>query len=104
MLFYDAPEQPADIFDEFMAIPALTTNITTRSFLSLVQVEPTATSANIRHVLARDMSCSTRKLIVVCRGYSNTVPFEEITLPLLETIVAQLEVRTLLAKTHTVES
>ncbi|EPS94063.1 hypothetical protein FOMPIDRAFT_1020237 [Fomitopsis schrenkii] len=72
MLFYDAPEQPADIFDEFMAIPALATNISTRSFLSLVQVEPTATSANIR-------------------GYSNTVPFQEITLRLLETIVAQIE-------------
>ncbi|KZT71939.1 FAD-binding domain-containing protein [Daedalea quercina L-15889] len=72
MLFYDAPSQPAGIFDEFLAIPALSANISTRSFLSLVQVEPTTTSESMR-------------------GFSNTVPFEEITLPLLETIVAQLE-------------
>jgi len=72
ILFYDAPTQPADIFDEFLTIPALSTNISTQSFLSLVQVEPTTTSANMR-------------------GFSNTVPFMEITLPLLETIVAQLE-------------
>ncbi|TFY60516.1 hypothetical protein EVJ58_g5106 [Rhodofomes roseus] len=72
ILFYDAPSQPADIFDEFLAIPALSTNISTQSFLSLVQVEPTTTSANMR-------------------GFSNTVPFMEITLPLLEAIVAQLE-------------
>lgn len=50
MLFYDAPEQPANIFDAFLAIPALSTDIATRSFLSLVQVEPTTTSANIRCV------------------------------------------------------
>ncbi|KAH9833192.1 FAD dependent oxidoreductase [Rhodofomes roseus] len=72
ILFYDAPSQPADIFDEFLAITALSTNISTQSFLSLVQVEPTTTSANMR-------------------GFSNTVPFMEITLPLLEAIVAQLE-------------
>ena len=62
MLFYDAPEQPADIFDEFMALPALATNISTRSFFSLVQVEPTTTSANIRYEM---LGCS-RVVLLRC--------------------------------------
>ena len=93
MLFYDAPEQPADIFDEFLAIPALETDIATRSFLSLVQVEPTTTSANTRYAPDGSFSCFPSIMKHTFRSYSNTVPFEEITLPLLETIVGQLEVR-----------
>ncbi|KAF5319622.1 hypothetical protein D9619_008812 [Psilocybe cf. subviscida] len=40
ILFYDAPTPPEGIFDDFLAIPAATTDISTRSFLSLVQSSP----------------------------------------------------------------
>ncbi|KAJ7459238.1 FAD dependent oxidoreductase [Mycena latifolia] len=40
IMFYDGPEPPAGIFDDFLAIPNLTQNITTRDFLSLVQSSP----------------------------------------------------------------
>ncbi|KAF5327189.1 hypothetical protein D9619_004973 [Psilocybe cf. subviscida] len=40
VLFYDAPTPPKGIFDDFLAIPATTTDISTRSFLSLVLSSP----------------------------------------------------------------
>ncbi|KAH9946908.1 FAD dependent oxidoreductase [Amylocystis lapponica] len=40
ILFYDAPTPPPGIFDDFLAIPYLTKDISTRSFLSLVQSAP----------------------------------------------------------------
>ncbi|KAJ7108931.1 FAD dependent oxidoreductase [Mycena crocata] len=40
IMFYDGPTPPAGIFDEFLAIPTLVTDIDTRSFLELVQAPP----------------------------------------------------------------
>ncbi|KIJ50387.1 hypothetical protein M422DRAFT_777110 [Sphaerobolus stellatus SS14] len=40
LLFYDGPTPPAGIFDDFLAIPYLTKDVSTRSFLSLVQASP----------------------------------------------------------------
>ncbi|KAH9929832.1 FAD-binding domain-containing protein [Fomitopsis serialis] len=39
-LFYNAPEPPQGLFDDFMAIPALVQNVSTRSLLSLIQASP----------------------------------------------------------------
>lgn len=45
LMFYDGPTPPEGIFDDFLAIPALSSDIATRSFLSLVQSTPsTATT------------------------------------------------------------
>ncbi|KAK0447293.1 FAD dependent oxidoreductase [Armillaria borealis] len=35
-MFYDGPDPPDDIFDDFLAIPALTQEVTTRSFFDLI--------------------------------------------------------------------
>ncbi|TFK39177.1 hypothetical protein BDQ12DRAFT_734991 [Crucibulum laeve] len=40
LLFYDGPTPPAGIFDDFLAIPYLTKDVSTRSFVSLVQSSP----------------------------------------------------------------
>ncbi|KAJ7627287.1 FAD dependent oxidoreductase [Roridomyces roridus] len=40
LMFYDGPTPPSGIFDDFLAIPALLTDVSTRSFLSLVQAAP----------------------------------------------------------------
>ncbi|RDB26962.1 hypothetical protein Hypma_005131 [Hypsizygus marmoreus] len=40
LVFYDGPTPPAGIFDKFLAIPHLTKDISTRSFLSLVKSSP----------------------------------------------------------------
>jgi len=40
LLFYDAPTPPSGIFDAFLAIPYLTKDVSTRSYLSLVQSSP----------------------------------------------------------------
>ncbi|KAJ7027701.1 FAD-binding domain-containing protein [Mycena alexandri] len=37
IMFYDGPTPPPGIFDEFMNIPSVFTNVSTRSFLSVVQ-------------------------------------------------------------------
>ncbi|KAI5120527.1 hypothetical protein M0805_004535 [Coniferiporia weirii] len=47
-IFYDGPEQPEGIFDEFLAIEAFSTDVSTRSFLSLVQSAPANATANQR--------------------------------------------------------
>ncbi|PCH35416.1 FAD dependent oxidoreductase [Wolfiporia cocos MD-104 SS10] len=72
LIFYDAPEPPSGIFDEFLAIPAFSSNVSTRSFLDLIQVEPTETSTGYR-------------------GYYNTVPLQEITPSILQLIVEQAQ-------------
>ncbi|KAI0340262.1 FAD-binding domain-containing protein [Trametopsis cervina] len=42
LLFYDGPTPPAGIFDDFLAIPSFLSDISTRSFLSLVQASPSS--------------------------------------------------------------
>ncbi|TFY60024.1 hypothetical protein EVJ58_g5406 [Rhodofomes roseus] len=70
LMFYDAPTQPAGIFDGFLTIPALSADVSTRDYLDLVLTENTSASANMR-------------------GYYNTVPLMDITLPLLEAVYWQ---------------
>ncbi|KAL4079832.1 FAD-binding domain-containing protein [Scleroderma citrinum] len=50
LLFYDAPTAPSGIFDQFLAIPALQSDISTRSFLSLVQSSGSNQTAGLRGV------------------------------------------------------
>ncbi|KAH9925023.1 FAD-binding domain-containing protein [Epithele typhae] len=40
LMFYDGPTPPAGIFDDFLAIPYFTKDVSTRSFVDLVQVSP----------------------------------------------------------------
>jgi len=70
MMFYDAPSPPAGIFDNMLAIPAASSNVSTRSYLSLIQVEPTQETANLR-------------------GYYNTVPLMDLTSSILQAVVNQ---------------
>ncbi|OSX60836.1 hypothetical protein POSPLADRAFT_1182032 [Postia placenta MAD-698-R-SB12] len=72
IIFYDAPNPPSGIFDDFLSIPALATNVKTRSFLSLVQVETTQETANFR-------------------GYYNTVPLTEITEGILNDVLTEAQ-------------
>jgi hypothetical protein len=48
-MFYDGPTPPAGIFDDYLAIPSLTADVSTRSFLSLVQSSPSNATANQRY-------------------------------------------------------
>ncbi|KAF9474837.1 FAD-binding domain-containing protein [Pholiota conissans] len=50
LMFYDAPNPPPGIFDAFLAIPSLDSNIGTRSFLSLVQSAPSNSLQGLRSV------------------------------------------------------
>ncbi|THH03102.1 hypothetical protein EW145_g6525 [Phellinidium pouzarii] len=47
-VFYDGPDQPQGIFDELLAIEAFSTDLSTRSFLSLVQSAPSNATAGLR--------------------------------------------------------
>ncbi|KAJ2935499.1 hypothetical protein H1R20_g1593, partial [Candolleomyces eurysporus] len=47
-LFYDAPQPPAGVFDDFLSIPAVQTNVSTQSFLSLVQSAPANATYGLR--------------------------------------------------------
>ncbi|KAJ7452892.1 FAD dependent oxidoreductase [Mycena latifolia] len=48
ILFYDGPEPPAGIFDDFLAIPHLSADISTRDFLSLVTAAPSNATSGSR--------------------------------------------------------
>lgn len=50
LLFYNAPTPPAGIFDDFLAIPHFTEDVSTRSFTSLVQSSPSNATAGTRAV------------------------------------------------------
>ncbi|KAF9038024.1 FAD-binding domain-containing protein [Panaeolus papilionaceus] len=71
LMFYDGPTPPAGIFDAFLTIPALTSNVGTRSYLSLVQSSPDMPIQNPR---------------VLFQG----VPHTNITPQFLDTVVNEL--------------
>ncbi|KAJ7840337.1 hypothetical protein B0H13DRAFT_2239523 [Mycena leptocephala] len=48
IMFYDGPTPPAGIFDEFLAIPHLTEDVSTRNFVSLVQSAPSNVTTGAR--------------------------------------------------------
>ncbi|PPQ84494.1 hypothetical protein CVT24_006685 [Panaeolus cyanescens] len=50
-LFYDAPQPPPGIFDDFLNIPALTKDVKIRSFSSLVAASPTNLTSFQRGVI-----------------------------------------------------
>ncbi|EGO04139.1 hypothetical protein SERLA73DRAFT_119696 [Serpula lacrymans var. lacrymans S7.3] len=50
ILFYDYPTPPSGLFDEFLAIPYFTSDISTRSFASLVQSSPSNATAQFRGI------------------------------------------------------
>lgn len=66
-IFYDGPTPPDGMFDEFLAIPALSQDISTRSFLSLILSDPSNGTAGLR-------------------GYFNTVSLYEITPSILAAV------------------
>jgi len=51
LLFYDGPSPPPGIFDDFLTIPSVAKDVSTRIFLSLVQAFPDSGASNIRYVL-----------------------------------------------------
>lgn len=44
LMFYDGPIPPAGIFDAFVAIPAIQSDVTTQSFLSFIKASPANTT------------------------------------------------------------
>ncbi|KAG6335497.1 hypothetical protein ID866_3586 [Astraeus odoratus] len=48
LLFYDGPSPPAGVFDKFLAIPSLSEDVSTRSFLSLVRSYPGNETTGLR--------------------------------------------------------
>ncbi|KAF9078750.1 FAD dependent oxidoreductase [Rhodocollybia butyracea] len=72
LLFYDAPTPPDGIFDDFLAIPAFTKDVSTRDFLSLVQASPSNATAGSRAIF-------------------NSAPLQELTPTLLNAIINETE-------------
>ncbi|KAL0576117.1 hypothetical protein V5O48_005864 [Marasmius crinis-equi] len=72
LIFYDAPTQPAEIFDDFLAIPHFTSDIKTRDFLSLVLASPSDATAGQRAIF-------------------NTVPLVELTPTILAAVVNETQ-------------
>ncbi|KAF8182933.1 FAD-binding domain-containing protein [Pholiota molesta] len=50
LMFYDGPVPPAGIFDAFIAIPAIQSDVTTQSFLSFIKASPANTTIGGRAV------------------------------------------------------
>ncbi|CAE7186855.1 unnamed protein product [Rhizoctonia solani] len=70
LMFYDGPTPPAGIFDEFQSITHFTSDVKTRSFISLVQASP----ANATYGL---------------RGAFNTVSLKTYSKPLIDQVLNQ---------------
>ncbi|KAJ8496445.1 hypothetical protein ONZ45_g12439 [Pleurotus djamor] len=68
IMFYDGPSPPSGIFDDFMDIPHVTQDVSTRSFLSLIQSVPAGATSGTR-------------------GTFQTVPLQEITPSILDAVV-----------------
>ncbi|PPQ72040.1 hypothetical protein CVT24_008081 [Panaeolus cyanescens] len=67
-LFYDGPTPPAGMFDEFMALTYLSRDVSTRSFLSLVQSAPSQLTSGQRAIF-------------------QTVPYLDVTTDLVNTVI-----------------
>jgi len=48
LIFYDAPEPPSGMFDDFLLLPATTSDISSRSFLSLYEAPQSNATAGLR--------------------------------------------------------
>ncbi|KAF9038025.1 FAD-binding domain-containing protein [Panaeolus papilionaceus] len=48
LLFYDGPNPPPGIFDSFLSLPAVTSDLRTRSYLSMIQASPPSPVENPR--------------------------------------------------------
>ncbi|OSX58401.1 hypothetical protein POSPLADRAFT_1117777, partial [Postia placenta MAD-698-R-SB12] len=77
-IFYDGPSPPDGIFDEFLAIPALDQDISTRSFLSLILTAPSNATTGVH--------------LAVRRGYFDTVSLYEITPSIMTAVVNETQV------------
>ncbi|CAE6410706.1 unnamed protein product [Rhizoctonia solani] len=69
-MFYDGPTPPAGLFDRFTSIPHFTSDVSTRSFLSLVGVSPSDATYGFR-------------------GAFNTVSLKTYSLSLIEQVLNQ---------------
>ena len=86
MIFYDGPNPPAGLFDAFIDIEPLSTDISTRSFLSLVQSTP----ANLTYGQ---------------RNTFDTTPILDYTPTVIDAIINETVVRCFLsARLHTTSS
>ena len=47
-MFYDGPEPPAGIFDDFLSTPYFTKDVQTRSFTSLIAATPSEATGGLR--------------------------------------------------------
>ncbi|KAJ3507060.1 hypothetical protein NLJ89_g6521 [Agrocybe chaxingu] len=52
VLFYDGPTAPTGMFDAFLAIPSIQSNVKTRSFLDLIGATPTGPSYGFRGIFS----------------------------------------------------
>lgn len=88
LLFYDGPSPPAGIFDDFLAIPHFTSDVSTRSFISLVKAAPANATSLTRYVsLFRAVSVHVSYSSSVRSGIFNTVPVLEYTPKILDAVV-----------------
>ncbi len=62
LLFYDYPTPPAGIFDDFLAIPHLSKDVSTRTFSDLVQAAPSDATAGTRYVAWKACILSTNEI------------------------------------------
>ena len=90
-LFYDAPEQPEGIFDEFLAIPFFSKDVGVMSFLDLIQVTPSNATGGSRCVNFRTIirGCSFSLLF---SGVFNTVSLTSIDIDSMNVILDEIKV------------
>jgi hypothetical protein len=67
ILFYDAPTCPEGMFDEFLSVPYIEKDISTRSYVSLVQSLPLNVTSGLRYVTVGD--------VIVCSAHLRIGPY-----------------------------
>ncbi|KAF8673628.1 fad-binding protein [Rhizoctonia solani] len=74
LMFYDGPTPPAGLFDRFTSIPHFTSDVSTRSFLSLVGVSPSDATYGFRGAF-NTVSLKTYSLSLIEQVLNQTKPF-----------------------------
>lgn len=95
-LFYDAPEQPEGIFDEFLAITPVSKDVSVRSFLSLIQSTPSDATSGQRYgsLNSAHSTSFVNKHPCPCAisGSFNTVSVRDFTPEVMDVILSEVTV------------
>ena len=91
-VFYDGPTPPPGIFDELLAIPAVYTDLGTRTISSMVKSSISNATAPATRYDCPVLSIMMEFTLRACSGYYDTAPISNPTAPIINAIINETRV------------